>query len=101
MRAGRASRRRVLPYWTERLEGRAADTVDFVAVPLPSQHGVEVEFWAAERMLFVREGRLEQDFAYELAAQELPMLERDATRYADACGDVAFSDGSGIGVVPN
>jgi hypothetical protein len=33
-----------LPYWTERLEGGAADTVDFVAVPLPSQCGVEVEY---------------------------------------------------------
>jgi hypothetical protein len=32
-----------LPYWAERLERRGADTVDFVAVPLPSQHGVEVE----------------------------------------------------------
>jgi hypothetical protein len=32
-----------LPYWADRLEGRAADAVDFVAVPLPSQHGVEVE----------------------------------------------------------
>ena len=32
-----------LSYWTDRLEGRAVDTVDFVAVPLPSQHGVEVE----------------------------------------------------------
>lgn len=32
-----------LPYWADRLEGRATDTVNFVAVPLPSQHGVEVE----------------------------------------------------------
>ena len=32
-----------LPYWADRLEGRSADAVDFVAVPLPSHHGVEVE----------------------------------------------------------
>jgi hypothetical protein len=32
-----------LTYWADRLEGRAADTVGFVAVALPSQHGMEVE----------------------------------------------------------
>lgn len=32
-----------LPYWADRLGERAADAVDFVAVPLPSRHGVEVE----------------------------------------------------------
>jgi hypothetical protein len=32
-----------LPYWADRLEGGETDTVDFVAVPLPSQHGMEVE----------------------------------------------------------
>jgi hypothetical protein len=32
-----------LPYWTERLATRPAGDVGFVAVPLPSQHGVEVE----------------------------------------------------------
>ena len=32
-----------LPYWAERLGTRPAEAVDFVAVPLASQHGVEVE----------------------------------------------------------
>ena len=32
-----------LPYWTERLGTLPAGDVGFVAVPLPSQHGVEVE----------------------------------------------------------
>jgi len=32
-----------LPYWTERLGTRATGDVGFVAVPLPNQHGMEVE----------------------------------------------------------
>lgn len=32
-----------LPYWAERLGTRPTESVDFVAVPLPSRHGVEVE----------------------------------------------------------
>ncbi len=32
-----------LPYWADRLENRPLDAVDFVAVPVPNQHGVEVE----------------------------------------------------------
>ena len=32
-----------LPYWAERLGTRPTESADFVAVPLPSQHGVEVE----------------------------------------------------------
>jgi hypothetical protein len=32
-----------LPYWAERLGTRPAEAVDLVAVPMTSQHGVEVE----------------------------------------------------------
>lgn len=32
-----------LPYWAERLGTRPVGNVGFVAVPLPSQHGAEVE----------------------------------------------------------
>ena len=32
-----------LPYWAERLGTRPAEAVDFVAVPMTRQHGVEVE----------------------------------------------------------
>ncbi len=32
-----------LPYWAERLGTRPTEGVDFVAIPMTSQHGVEVE----------------------------------------------------------
>lgn len=32
-----------LPYWADRLEKGQPEAVDFVAVPVPHQHGVEVE----------------------------------------------------------
>lgn len=32
-----------LAYWAERLEPREGGGVEFVTVPLPSQHGVEIE----------------------------------------------------------
>lgn len=62
-----------LPYWAERLGTQPTENVDFVAVPLPSQHGVELE----HQGVTVRVGGL--------GVEELAQLVVAIARRARAC----------------
>jgi hypothetical protein len=75
--AGFASKKGIsptrLPYWAERLEKRPSDTIDFVAVRVPSQHGAEVEYQG----VMVRAGAL--------GVEELAQLVVAIARRARGC----------------